>query len=544
MARKQLPTEALVNLRQRLNLLPARVPERRELIEQTAELYGVSPDTVYRALREFARPKGLKRKDAGIPRKIASDDLSRYCEIIAALKVRTSNKKGRHLSTSRALQILEDYGVETPDGLVKLPKGHLTLTTANRYLKHWGMSHDQLSRQPPAVRFQASHSNECWHFDLSPSDQKFVEKPLWHDPGRGRPTLMLYSLVDDRSGVAYVEYRCVYGEDVEAALRFLYNAMNAKPDDYTFQGIPEMLYMDNGPISKSLVFQNVLKYLGITPVTHLPAGKDGRRVTARSKGKVERPFRTIKEAHETLYHFHQPENEAEANLWLEHYIKQYNEQPHRSGKRSRLEDWRQHIPTAGIREICSWERFCTFAREPEKRKVGGDARISVDGTDYEVDPVLAGESVILWWGLFDTELYVEFNEERYGPYHPVDGPIPMHKYRKPKRTLIDERADKIEALADRLGLPRAALEHNRDLADVTATTPRQYTKVPFHDPDPFQEFEYPNVVKAKLGIYHHLGKPLAELPKEDLAFIDSLVEKTLNKKAVLEQVTAYFKEKK
>ena len=36
---------------------------------------------------------------------------------------------------------------------------------------------------------------------------------------------MLFSVVDDRSGVAYQEYRCVYGEDVEADLRFLFNAM-------------------------------------------------------------------------------------------------------------------------------------------------------------------------------------------------------------------------------------------------------------------------------------------------------------------------------
>ena len=27
-------------------------------------------------------------------------------------------------------------------------------------------------------------------------------------------------------------------------------------------------------------------------------------MTARSKGKVERPFRTVKEMHENLYHFH------------------------------------------------------------------------------------------------------------------------------------------------------------------------------------------------------------------------------------------------
>ena len=40
---------------------------------------------------------------------------------------------------------------------------------------------------------------------------------------------MLFSVVDDRSGVAYQEYRCVYGEDVEAALRFLFNAMAGNP---------------------------------------------------------------------------------------------------------------------------------------------------------------------------------------------------------------------------------------------------------------------------------------------------------------------------
>ena len=41
------------------------------------------------------------------------------------------------------------------------------------------------------------------------------------------------------------------------------------------------------------------------------------------------------------------------------------------------------------------DRFCTFAREPERRKVGADARISVQGTAYEVDPELAGETVLL-----------------------------------------------------------------------------------------------------------------------------------------------------
>jgi hypothetical protein len=83
-------------------------------------------------------------------------------------------------------------------------------------------------------------------------------------------------------------------------------------DGFPFHGIPEMIYTDNGPIAKSHVFQNVMDCLRINLVTHMPALKDGRRVTARSKGKVERPFRTVKEAHETLYHFHEPESDVEA----------------------------------------------------------------------------------------------------------------------------------------------------------------------------------------------------------------------------------------
>ncbi len=435
MSRQLISASALISLRQRLDLLPARCRERKLLIEETANLYGISADTLYRLLREQSRPKSLRRADRGQPRKLSQSEMESYCEIIAAFKIRTSNKKGRHISTTRAIELLEEYGVDTPNGFVQPPKKLLSKTTVNRYLKAWGYDQERMTRQPAAVRFQADDSNDCWHFDLSPSDLKHISQPAWVEPGRGNPLLMLYSVVDDRSGMCYQEYHCVYGENVEAALRFLFNAMTAKTCTKSpFQGIPATIYADNGPIAKSQIFQNVLSCLGIKLMTHMPNGSDGRRVTARSKGKVERPFRTVKEAHETLYHFHQPETEAEANQWLHQYLLNYNDQPHRSEPHSRLEDWLQNIPKGGLRAMCSWERFCTFAREPQRRKVGGDARVSVEGVAYEVDPDLAGETVILWWGLFDNELYVERDERRYGPFYPVDGPIPLHRYRKFKKS--------------------------------------------------------------------------------------------------------------
>lgn len=125
-----------------------------------------------------------------------------------------------------------------------------------------------------------------------------------------------------------------------------------------------MLYLDNGPVAKSHVFQNVMQSLKVDWLTHTPAGKDGTRTTARSKGKVERPFRTVKEAHET---------------------------------------------------------------------------------------------VILLWGLFDEEMYVEFTGETWGPYYPVSRPVPLHRYRTFRRGKAAERADRIHALARQLNIPISPL---------------------------------------------------------------------------------------
>ena len=92
----------------------------------------------------------------------------------------------------------------------------------------------------------------------------------------GRPRPADAELVDDRSGIAYQEYRCVYGEDVAAALRFLFNAMAPKDEaGLVLQSIPKMLYLDNGPIAKSGVFRRVMAHLGVEE----PEPAAGRRAS-------------------------------------------------------------------------------------------------------------------------------------------------------------------------------------------------------------------------------------------------------------------------
>jgi len=152
--------------------------------------------------------------------------------------------------------------------------------------------------------------------------------------------------------------------------------------------------------------------------------------------------------------------------------------------------------------MCAWERFCAFAREPERRAVGIDCRLTVTGVTYEVDAELAGETVVVWWGLFDQELWVERGKERFGPYHPIGGPIPLHRYRRHRKSRREVRADRVGELAQRLALPRSALsgEDNVVLAGAERSSMEQVPVQPFHDPDPFHELSFPTPLAAKRAI--------------------------------------------
>jgi len=114
MSRHTISSEALSDLRRQLDPLPPRSAERRHRIQAAAAFYGVSEPTLYRLLRPRRHPRSLGRADRGVPRVLPKAALARDLELIAALKVRTSHGKGRHLSTGEAIRVLEHYGVDTP----------------------------------------------------------------------------------------------------------------------------------------------------------------------------------------------------------------------------------------------------------------------------------------------------------------------------------------------------------------------------------------------------------------------------------------------
>jgi hypothetical protein len=96
-----------------------------------------------------APPKDAHRADRGLPRSMPAGEIERWCEIAAAMNVRTINKNGRHLSTVRTLKMLVEHGVDMPDGFRKLAPCRLTASTINRHLRRLGYDHARMTRQPP-----------------------------------------------------------------------------------------------------------------------------------------------------------------------------------------------------------------------------------------------------------------------------------------------------------------------------------------------------------------------------------------------------------
>ena len=188
--------------------------------------------------------------------------------------------------------------------------------------------------------------------------------------------------------------------------------------------------------------------------------------------------------------------------------------------------------------MCTWERFCSFAREPERRRVGLDCRLTVAGVTYEVDPELAGETVVVWWGLFDQELFAETGDARFGPYSPIGGAIPLHRYRKHRKSRREERSERVDALAGKLQLPRSAVFGGdvvwSDTAALTVVTQ------PFAGPDPFHEIAFPTEFAARMAIADMLRLPLGKLGDDDSAFIGELLGRTLARAEIVAAIDARF----
>jgi hypothetical protein len=158
---------------------------------------------------------------------------------------------------------------------------------------------------------------------------------------------------------------------------------------------------------------------------------------------------------------------------------------------------------------------------------------------------MAGQEATLLWGLFDNELYVKFKNEKHEPFHPEEGrPLPFGKFRKHKKSSVEIKADRIGQLAKAISLPRSALSdgNSSDQALLTQANIPHLEKpnsTPFDDSHFLQSATFKNKLDAKTAIADYLGKPLSRLTDLQMAATNTILDESLDKKAVLEKVRAY-----
>ena len=104
MPKKQLVAEALIDLHRRVGVLSTRSHDRRRIMQEMANLYGVSEQTLYQALAQRARPRALRRSDRGTARVLSQDIMEYYCELIAAIKCSGLNIAAKILSKTGTMK--------------------------------------------------------------------------------------------------------------------------------------------------------------------------------------------------------------------------------------------------------------------------------------------------------------------------------------------------------------------------------------------------------------------------------------------------------
>jgi hypothetical protein len=154
-------------------------------------------------------------------------------------------------------------------------------------------------------------------------------------------------------------------------------------------------------------------------------------------------------------------------------------------------------------------------------------------------------NITLLWGVFDDELYVEFNNEKQGSFYLEEGPILFGKFRKHKKSSVEIKADRIGQLAKTISLPRSALSgiNGSDQALLAQANLFQLEKpksMPFDDSPFLQPTMFKNKLDAKTAIADYLGKPLSRLTDLQIVAINTILDESMDKKTVLEKIRAYL----
>ena len=278
-------------------------------------------------------------------------------------------------------------------------------------LRMRGWTVEEFKKPTPHVQVISEHPNQLHQFDVSICLQWYFDEKkgeLEEDTNykrkyyankieqtveqelRGKKKLHRYVLVDHCSGAFFFWYYYALGENSIDGADFLFKAWSSKKglvstitnSDYNgiyqFQGLPKILYTDQGAILKKKALKNLLDSLNVQLEFHESGNP-------RAKGMVEGLMNIIEKGFESRLKIYGIKNIDELNAYaLKWCVERNLLKDFRGAKESRIEHWRKIKPEQFIK-CPPYDIWAALIQEDAiTRKVDGNGNISYMNKTYTV----------------------------------------------------------------------------------------------------------------------------------------------------------------
>jgi len=360
---------------------------KQQVLASWLPILGIGRQTFYRELRAWGRSRKRQgRADRGRRRR---EEIEAWVGEIMRIK-HSPPKAVRRGATVDAIRYAVANGL-VPEEVMAVPVG-----TINRVAREMGWT--EAPRRE--ARFEAEYANQVHQIDASGSEHWYPVRKEGSDwilklrPGKlknkekiERMRVWAYGLTDDFSGYRLSRYVVAPGESAAGGIGFLQWAWAKDQEHAPFRGLPEILYMDNGPLARKTAMREFCERVGVSIETHEP-------YRSQATGKVEINWRALWKRFETPWFFN-PEWEkleislAELNQELAAFWKEWNGKQHRRLKMSREAAWLTILQRGGVIDIDPAAWGTIFQRA--KRLVDAAGCFDYQGKTYQVREIQACE---------------------------------------------------------------------------------------------------------------------------------------------------------
>jgi putative transposase len=296
------------------------------------------------------------------------------------------------------MSVLRFYELAVKSEILGFPP--LCLATLRRFLKQ-----ENLFATPDAPtarkRFEMSRFGELWTGDFMHGPQVLSEPG-----GKRHKKAILMAIIDDHSRLI-----------VSGIFGFQENTLlleHAFKEAILTHGLPDRLYVDNGPSFSSEYLRRVCAHLKIGLVHSKP-------YDSPSRGKIERFFRTVREQFLTQLHPNAEITLARLNELFGSWLRTDYHHRHHSGIEMRPVDRLQSSIALYPLKRVDEESLSEFFMVSVERTVTNDCTVSFQSTHYETPPAYVGRKVELkYLQERPTEIYLYDQGARIQRLHPVD----------------------------------------------------------------------------------------------------------------------------